>query len=69
MRNGRVMACALSTLLLGGCATQIVDSPQSASVMAGAGAIPKQSVAAERCLESYRLRNSRQGGFHRELEC
>lgn len=69
MKNGRMVAVALSTILLGGCATHTSESPQTASVIAGAGAIPRESVAAERCAESYHMRSSRQGAFHRAVVC
>lgn len=69
MRNSRIVAFALSTILLGGCATQTSESANSGSVMVGASPIPKESVAAERCLESYQMRSSRQGAFHGAVVC
>ena len=56
-------------MLLGGCATQAGDGPPNPSLMAGASVVPKESVAAERCPESYRMRESGQGAFHRAIVC
>ena len=67
MKCGWVLALALSPLLLGGCATPAGGNLRSA--LADADAIPKVSVAADRCLESYRLRSSMQGAFLREVIC
>jgi hypothetical protein len=59
----------LSTMLFGGCATQASDRAQGASLMSGSSVVPKESVAAERCTESYRMRESGQGAFHRTIVC
>jgi hypothetical protein len=56
-------------LLLGGCATQAGHGAPNPSLMAGASVVPKESVAAERCPESYRMRDSEQGAFYRAVEC
>jgi hypothetical protein len=70
MRNSyRILLCALSMLLLGGCATQAGHGAPNPSLMAGASVVPKESVAAERCPESYRMRDSEQGAFYRAVEC
>ena len=65
----KIWLCVLSTLLLGACASQTSDSEQSASLMAGSSVVPKESVAAERCPEWYRMRESQQGAFHRTIVC
>ena len=67
MKRGWLLASALGASLLGGCATQAGESLQPA--LADANAIPKVSVAAERCLESFRFRSSMQGTFFREVVC
>lgn len=67
MKSGRLLASALSATLLGGCATPTGETLHSA--LADADAIPKVSVAADRCLESYRVRRSMQGAFFGELIC
>ena len=67
--NQKIVVCVLSIMLLGGCATQAGDSVPSAALMAGASVVPKESVAAERCPESYRMRDSGQGAFHRAIVC
>ena len=64
----KIWLCALSTMLLGACASQPSDSEQSASLMAGS-VVPKESVAAERCPEWYLMRESQQGAFHRTIVC
>ena len=69
MRNGQIVAFALSTIFLGGCATQTSERSMSAPVSAVESAIPRESVAAERCAESYHMRSSRQGAFHRAVVC
>jgi hypothetical protein len=70
MKNGhKILLCSLSVMLLGGCATQAGDGPPNPSLMAGASVVPKESVAAERCPESYRMRESGQGAFHRVIVC
>jgi PBP1b-binding outer membrane lipoprotein LpoB len=69
MKTGRMLAFALSTILLGGCATPANENRQGAAASAAVSAIPQQSVAAERCLESYRLPSSRHGAFHRAVVC
>jgi hypothetical protein len=68
MKTGRMLAFAISTMLLGGCATPTNENLQGAAASAALSAIPKQSVAAERCLESY-LPSSRHGAFHRAVIC
>jgi len=67
MKLGWLLASALGAILLGGCATQTGESLQPA--LAQANAIPKVSVAADRCLESFRFRSSMQGTFFREVIC
>lgn len=68
MKSGWLLASALSAMLLGGCATSTNEkSLQNAAT--GADAIPKVSVAADRCLESFRLRSPTQGAFARALMC
>lgn len=67
MKCGWLLASALGAILLGGCATHTGERLQPALV--DADAIPKLSVAADRCLESFRLRSSMQGTFLRELIC
>jgi PBP1b-binding outer membrane lipoprotein LpoB len=69
MKEGRMAVLALSALFLGGCATQAGEISPSAALMAGTDPVPKVSVAAERCTDSYRIRNVRQGTFHREIVC
>ena len=53
---------------LAGCATQ-GEGPQNPSLMQGASAVPKESVAAERCPEWYRTHESKEGTFHRAIAC
>lgn len=65
----KVAACLVGILLLGGCATPAADGATTGSVMLGASVVPKESVAAERCPESYRMLESRQGTFHRMMVC
>ena len=65
----KILLCALSMVLLGGCATPGTDGAPNASLMAGASVVPKESVAAERCPESYRMRDPGQGAFHRAIVC
>ena len=65
----KIWLCALSTLLLGACASQTSDIEQNASLMARSNVVPKESVAAERCPEWYLLRESQQGAFHRTIVC
>ena len=67
MKLGWLLASALGAILLGGCATQRGESLQPA--LAQANVIPKVSVAADRCLESFRFRSSMQGTFFREVIC
>jgi PBP1b-binding outer membrane lipoprotein LpoB len=69
MKRGRRVVLALSALFLGGCATQAGEISPNPALMAGADPVPKESVAAERCPESYQIRNARQGTFHREIVC
>ena len=70
MKNSqKILLCVLGVILLGGCATQAGDSPQNPALMAGTSVVPKESVAAERCPESYRMRDSGQGAFHRTIVC
>lgn len=67
MKCGWLLASVLGVILLGGCATPTGESLQPG--VADAIAIPKVSVAADRCLESFRFRSSMQGTFLRELIC
>lgn len=67
MKCNCLLASALGAMLLGGCATPTGERLQPA--LADANAIPKVSVAADRCLESFRYRSSMQGTFLRELIC
>jgi hypothetical protein len=69
VRNSQILLLVLNTILLGGCAIQAGDNSPNAGLMAGASVVPKESVAAERCPESYVMRDSRQGTFHRTIEC
>jgi hypothetical protein len=70
MKNSyKFLLCSVSVMLLGGCATQAAHGPPNPSLMAGASVVPKESVAAERCPESYRMRESGQGTFHRVIVC
>jgi hypothetical protein len=70
MKNSyKIVLCSLSMMLLGGCATQAGHGAPNPSLMAGASVVPKESVAAERCAESYRIRESEQGAFHRTIAC
>lgn len=65
----KILLFVLSAIALGGCATQAGEGSQNPSLMAGTSVVPKESVAAERCPESYHMRDSRQGAFHRTIEC
>ena len=67
MKCGWLLASVLGAILVGGCATPPSESLQPA--LPDTNAIPKVSVAAERCLESFRFRSSMQGTFFRELIC
>ena len=67
--KGRRTVLALSAILLCGCAIQAGEISPNAALMAGTDPVPKESVAAERCPESYQRRNMRQGTFHREIVC
>ena len=67
MKSGLALASAFSAILLGGCATPANETLQRA--LTDADPIPKVSVAADRCLESFRVRRSMQGAFFRELIC
>ena len=69
MKKGRMVALALSALFLGGCATQAGEITPNPALMAGVDPVPKESVAAARCPQSYQLQNQRQGAFHREIVC
>jgi PBP1b-binding outer membrane lipoprotein LpoB len=69
MKKGRMMVLALSALFLGGCATQVGEISPNPALMAGTDPVPKESVAAARCPESYQIQNARQGAFHREIVC
>jgi PBP1b-binding outer membrane lipoprotein LpoB len=69
MKKGRRAVLALSALFLGGCATQAGEISPNPALIAGTDPVPKESVAAERCPESYQIRNARQGTFHREIVC
>ena len=62
-----LLGCTVSAVLLAGCATP--GGERSHAALADANAIPKVSVAADRCLESFRFRSSMQGTFLRELIC
>ncbi len=68
MKSSQFLLLMVSALFLAGCATQ-VEGPQNPSLLQGASAVPKESVAAERCPESYQRQESRQGAFHRAIEC
>lgn len=68
MRCGWLLASTLGAIVLGGCATP-TTSESLQPVLADASEIPKVSVAADRCLESFRFRSSMQGTFFRELIC
>lgn len=67
MKYRWLLASSLSAMLVGGCATPVGERPHAA--LADADAIPKVSVAADRCLESFRFRSLMQGTFLRELIC
>ena len=70
MKMQRVAALALgAAFFLGGCTTVTDDRSQTGPAMAGGRAVPKESVAAERCSESYRTRSSQQGAFFRSVIC
>jgi hypothetical protein len=69
MKECRIVVLALSTIFLGGCAAQVGEISPNAALMAGTDPVPKESVAAERCPESYQIRNARQGIFHRLVVC
>lgn len=69
MRNCQILLLVFNTILLGGCAIAASDSLQQTSLMTGASVVPRESVAAERCPESYLMRDSRQGAFHRTIQC
>jgi PBP1b-binding outer membrane lipoprotein LpoB len=69
MKKGRIVVLALSALFSGGCATQAGEISPSPALKAGTDPVPKESVAAERCPESYQRRNARQGAFHRGIVC
>ncbi len=69
MKNGRMASLVLSALFLGGCATQAGEISPNPALMAGTDPVPKESVAAARCPESYQIQNARQGTFHREIVC
>jgi hypothetical protein len=70
MKNIQGISAGLfGLLLLGGCAAPAGDGAPAGSVMLGASVVPKESVAAERCPESYRMLESRQGAFHRMMVC
>lgn len=69
MTKGWMVALALSTLFLGGCATQAGEISPNPALMAGTDPVPKESVAGERCPQSYQIQNLRQGIFHREIVC
>ena len=65
----KIPACLFSILLLGGCATPSTDGAATRSVMLGDSVVPRESVAADRCPESYLTRSWRQGAFHRMMIC
>ena len=67
MKYRWLLASSLSAMLLGGCATPAGE--RSHAALADVNAIPKVSVAADRCLESFRFRSSMQGTFLREMIC
>lgn len=69
MKHRWLLAFTLSTILFGGCATQSSERAHNTSLMAGASAPARESVAADRCVESYRTRNLRPGAFHRAVLC
>ena len=65
----KVPACLFSILLLGGCATPATDGAPTGSTLLGANVVPRGSVAADRCSESYLMRSWRQSAFHRMMMC
>ena len=69
MKKSRRVVLALSALFLGGCATQAGEIAPNPALMAGVDPVPKESVAGERCPQSYQIQNQRQGTFHREIVC
>jgi len=70
MKNTQKIPVGLfSIVLLGGCAAPAGDRMQAGSAMLGASIVPRESVAAERCAESFRMRESRQGTFFRMMTC
>ena len=68
MKGSQFLLFVASVLFLAGCATQ-GEGPQNPSLMQGASAVPKESVAAERCPELYQRQEARQGAFHRAIVC
>ena len=67
--KGRMAVLALSAILLCGCAIQAGEISPNPALMAGTDPVPKESVAAARCPQSYQIQNQRQGTFHREIVC
>ena len=68
-RGSSALSALSVTLLLAGCAVPARDGAPHASLMAGTSVVPKESVAAERCPELYRMREAGQGAFHRTIVC
>ena len=62
-----LLGSTVSAVLLGGCATP--GGERSHPALADANAVPKVSVAGDRCLESFRFRSTMQGAYLRELIC
>ncbi len=69
MKNRWLVAFTLGTVLFGGCATQSSERAHGTPLMAGTNGPSRESVAADRCIESYRMRNLRDGAFHRAFLC
>lgn len=67
--KGRMAVLALNAILLCGCAIQAGEISPNPALMAGIDPVPKESVAGERCPQSYQIQNLRQGTFHREIVC
>ena len=65
----KILAWLFGILLLGGCATPSTDGAPTRPVMLSDSVVPKESVAADRCPESYLTRSWRQGAFHRMMIC
>ncbi len=83
MKSYWMVALALVTILVSGCATQNSErsiatvttahcvDPASRRIEChdGLSALNKQSVAAERCVETILLRGTRHGALHRTVLC